>query len=45
MTAIKGVVVGYVNPCSADTLDTQEEIRGKVGTVLKQLGYHLPDNW
>jgi arylsulfatase A-like enzyme len=37
-----GVVVSYVNPCSANTLDSQEVIRGKVSQVLIKLGYSLP---
>jgi arylsulfatase A-like enzyme len=42
-TVNTGQVLGYVNPCSADTVDSQEVIRAKVYQVLTQLGYSLPD--
>lgn len=45
MTWDEGEVSGYVNPCPVDTLDSQSTIRKKVGDLLTNLGYKLPDNW
>lgn len=40
-----GEIAGYSHPCSADALDSQAVIRGKVGDLLIRLGYNLPANW
>lgn len=45
LTAESGEVDQYVNPCPADQLDSQEEIRARVGELLTELGYDLPEGW
>jgi Sulfatase len=44
-TVSQGTVANYVNPCSAEGLDSLEIIREKVGTLLKQNGFDVPNNW
>ena len=45
MTVSQGMVTNYVNPCPADSLDSLEVIRGKVGKILTRDGFNLPGNW
>ncbi|MDR3573021.1 MAG: sulfatase-like hydrolase/transferase [Anaerolineaceae bacterium] len=40
----QGLVQSYVSPCAPGTLDSQDAIRGKIGQILKQLGY-TPPKW
>jgi hypothetical protein len=41
----QGIVDNYVAPCQADDLDSVDFIHDKVGEILKQNGFDLPDNW
>jgi hypothetical protein len=45
MTVTQGIVDNYVAPCQADDLDSVDFIHDKVGEILKQNGFDLPDNW
>jgi len=45
MTVTQGTVTNYTDPCPANSLDSLDTIREKVGAMLKQNGFNLPDNW
>ncbi len=38
-------VTNYVAPCAQSSLDSADEIKGKVGQLLAQYGFELPDEW
>jgi hypothetical protein len=38
-------VENYRGSCSEDKLDPQDVVRGQVGSLLEQKGYHQPANW
>jgi hypothetical protein len=38
-------VTNYVAPCAQDSLDSANEIKEKVGQLLTQYGFDLPDGW
>jgi hypothetical protein len=38
-------VANYVAPCDLSTLDSADEIQQKVGQLLTQYGFTLPDKW
>lgn len=40
-----GTINNYVDPCPANELDSRAEVREKVGELLSQFGYRLPENW
>lgn len=44
-TVSTSTVSNYVSPCDPVTLDTADVIKTKVGELLTQYGFHLPDDW
>jgi hypothetical protein len=45
MTVTESKITNYVNPCDADSLESQDEIKTQVGSYLESLGFDLPENW
>ena len=45
MTVSQGTVSNYVDPCPIESLDSVDTIREKLGALLKQNGFDVPDDW
>jgi arylsulfatase A-like enzyme len=45
MTVSQGTIANYSDACPADSLDSLDVIREKVGAILKQNSFDVPDNW
>ncbi len=45
LTVHTSQVLNDQNPCSPNDLDSEDEIRSRLGELLEQLGYQIPENW